>query len=87
MHLQCPNCQARLSIFVESDHQKRITKGACPNCGQKVNFGANPKALALVAPVIAFLTWLAWRWLPPSILGLGAGALIWLTVIRLDKAS
>jgi len=36
--------------------------------------------------MIALLTWLAWGLLPPAMLGLGAGALIWATAVRLDKA-
>ena len=85
MQLRCPHCQARLGLLVESDHQKRVRNGACPSCGQKVSIGASGKALALIAPLIALLTWLTWGLLPPATLGLGAGALIWLTVVRLDK--
>lgn len=87
MQLRCPNCQARLGIFMESDGQQRVKNGTCPNCGQKIAIGASGKALALVVPLIVVLTWLSWNWLPPAILGLGAGALIWLTVIKLNKAT
>ena len=86
MQLRCPHCQARLGLFADSGHQKRVRNGACPHCGQKVSIGASGKVLALVAPMIALLTWLAWGLLPPAMLGLGAGALIWATAVRLDKA-
>lgn len=72
---------------MESDRQKRVRNGACPDCGQKIVIGASIKAFAFVGPLIVVLAWLAWNWLPPAILGLGAGALIWLTVIKLDKAT
>ena len=87
MQLRCPNCQARLGFFKESDRQKRVRNGACPNCGQKINIGVSRKAFAFIAPLIVFLTWLTWNWFPPAILGLGAGVLIWLTVVKLDKAT
>ena len=85
MQLRCPHCQARLGLFVESHHQKRVRNGACSSCGQKVSIGASGKALVLITPLIALLTWLTWGLLPPAALGLGAGVLIWLTVVRLDK--
>jgi DNA-directed RNA polymerase subunit RPC12/RpoP len=87
MQLRCPNCQAKLSFFKESDRQNRVRNGACPNCGQKIAIGVSRKALAFIAPLIVFLTWLTWNWFPPAILGLGAGVLIWLTVVKLDKAT
>jgi hypothetical protein len=71
---------------MESDHQKRVRNGACPNCGQKITIGASAKAFAFIVPLILFLSWLTWNWLPPAMLGLGAGAVIWLTVVKLDKA-
>jgi DNA-directed RNA polymerase subunit RPC12/RpoP len=87
MQLRCPNCQARLDFFKESDRQKRVRNGACPNCGQKITIGVSRKAFAFIAPLIVFLTWLTWNWFPPAILGLGAGVLIWLTVVKLDNAT
>jgi DNA-directed RNA polymerase subunit RPC12/RpoP len=87
MQLRCPNCQSRLGIFTESDGQKRVKHGACPNCGQKITIGASGKALAVVVPLIVVLAWLTWNWLPPAILGLCAGVLIWFTAVKLDKAT
>jgi len=72
---------------MEYDRQQRVKNGACPNYGQKITIGASGKALALVVPLIVVLAWLTWNWLPPAILGLGAGALIWLTTVKLNKAT
>lgn len=47
--------------------------------------GANGKRFAIVLPLLMLCIWMAWgRW-PPVVLGLLSGAVLWNTVMQLDK--
>ena len=86
MKYKCPHCQASLSMFVVRAGSPRIEKGTCPHCGTKVTIGVNGKRCAIVLPLAMLCVWMAWGILPPVVLGLLTGFVLWTTVIQLDKA-
>lgn len=86
MSLKCPHCQARLGIFMARPAILRVEKEACPHCGTKVTIGANGKRFAIVLPLLMAGVWAAWGIVPPVVLGLLSGLVLWTTVTQLDKA-
>jgi len=66
--------------------QRRVKKGACPSCGTRVDIGASPKGFAIALAAIVVIWWLAWGIIPPIVLGLIGGILMWLLAIKLIKA-
>jgi hypothetical protein len=86
MQLNCPHCQEKLGLFTTLNGQRRIKKGNCPTCGKAVAIGASPNGFAIALAIIGPVTWLTWSTVPPVILGLLAGGLIWSMAIKLIKA-
>ncbi|WP_167228700.1 hypothetical protein [Massilia rubra] len=50
-----------------------------------MTIGANGKRFAIVLPLLIVCNWLAWGIVPPVILGLLSGCVLWTTVTQLDK--
>ena len=86
MQLHCPHCHEKLGLFTTTNGQLRVEKGKCPLCGTRVAIGASPKGFVIALSAIGLIFWVSWGMIPPVVLGLLGGILIWLLAIRLVKA-